>query len=150
MLVPLKTRRHRAGLLALAALLALLCRPHAVRAQEAVTPNAGLAPIPIAGELWSSVSARLAAQPGLSSLPAPVVPPGSWLLQEADQGSAWTKGLLVGGLIGVATGVLAHALVDGLPCDTCSDGGSAAEGARLEFALLFGVAGAGIGALIAR
>jgi hypothetical protein len=74
-------------------------------------------------------------------------------IQEGSQeGSGWKKGLLIGGGVGLAFGLLAHALVDAMPCDSCSGTGSnsSAEGARLEFAVGFGLLGAALGALIGR
>lgn len=71
-------------------------------------------------------------------------------LQEADTSSGWRKGALIGGLAGAAVGLLAHALVDRVPCDSCAEGGSAAEGARLEFVALFAIAGSAVGALLGR
>jgi len=62
--------------------------------------------------------------------------------------SGWKRGLLWGGLIGTGLGIVAFVLVDGIPCDTCEPGGSAAEGTFMEFAIGFGVVGAGLGALI--
>jgi hypothetical protein len=71
-------------------------------------------------------------------------------VQEADQRSGWRRGLVIGGLVGVAVGVLLHSAIDNVPCDTCMDGRGAAEGTRLEFAVLFGLVGAGVGALLWR
>lgn len=69
--------------------------------------------------------------------------------QAASAGaSGWKRGLLWGGLIGTGLGIVAFVLVDGIPCDTCEPGGSAAEGTFMEFAIGFGVVGAGLGALI--
>jgi len=71
-------------------------------------------------------------------------------VQEADQRSGWRRGLVIGGLVGVAVGVILHSAIDNVPCDTCMDGRGAAEGTRLEFAVLFGLVGAGVGALLWR
>ncbi len=69
--------------------------------------------------------------------------------QEAREGSAWKKGLLIGAAAGVALGILVHAALDSVPCDSCiGTGRSAAEGTRLEFALIFGLAGGGLGAFL--
>ena len=69
--------------------------------------------------------------------------------QAAGGGSAWKKGLVIGAVAGVALGILVHAAFDSVPCDSCvGTGTSAAEGTRLEFALVFGLAGGGLGAFL--
>ena len=69
--------------------------------------------------------------------------------QEAREESAWKKGLVIGAAAGVALGILAHAAFDSVPCDSCiGTGRSAAESTRLEFALIFGLAGGGLGAFL--
>ena len=80
---------------------------------------------------------------------------GRWSIaiqEETPEGSSWTRGLLVGGLVGVALGLAVHTVLDAVPCDSCSGTGSdsSASGARLEVAIGFGLVGAGLGALIAR
>ena len=71
------------------------------------------------------------------------------VIQEAQEGSAWKKGLVIGAAAGVALGILVHAAFDSVPCDSCvGTGTSAAEGTRLEFAVLFGLAGGGLGAFL--
>ena len=155
---------NRIGLLSLAALLVSIGAPRAGHAQP-------LAASPTSEELtfriWSwevpaLLGLRAAAEQGLPpgfSVSGSVTPPLgtspiAWRLptslQQDEQRSGWLRGLLVGGLIGIAAGIGVHAVVDSMPCDSCSEGRSAAEGTRLEFALLFGAAGAGLGALIAR
>lgn len=69
---------------------------------------------------------------------------------EPEGSGGWKKGLLWGGLVGTGVGILAYLLVDAIPCDSCSGTGadSSADGAFLEFAVGFGVLGAGIGALV--
>lgn len=72
-------------------------------------------------------------------------------VQEADSGSGWRRGLVVGGLIGGAVGLLAFLLVDSFPCDSCAGvSDSFASGAGPEFVLGFGLVGATIGALVGR
>ena len=69
--------------------------------------------------------------------------------QAARRGSAWKKGLVIGAAAGVALGILVHAAFDSIPCDSCiGTGRSGAEGTRLEFALIFGLAGGGLGAFL--
>ena len=69
--------------------------------------------------------------------------------QEARSGSAWKKGLVIGAAAGVALGILVHAAFDSVPCDSCiGTGRSGAEGTRLEFAFVFGLAGGGLGAFL--
>ena len=73
-------------------------------------------------------------------------------LREVEEPSGWRRGLVIGGLVGVGVGLAVHAVIDAMPCDSCSGTGSesAAEGTRLEFALGFGLLGGALGALIAR
>lgn len=69
--------------------------------------------------------------------------------QASGGGSAWKKGLVIGAVAGVALGILVHAAIDSIPCDSCAGTGtSAAEGTRLELAVVFGLAGAGLGAFL--
>lgn len=68
--------------------------------------------------------------------------------QDPEGGLSWKRGLLFGALGGAALGVLAHLLVDSVPCDTCYNGRSAAEGTFPEFVLGFSVGGGLVGALI--
>jgi len=113
--------------------------------------------LPTAVSSWSSSAgsspllSHFGSTVSVASAPTPTVLFGE--IQEGSQeGSGWKKGLLIGGGIGLALGLIAHALIDSLPCDSCSGTGthSFGGGARLEFAVGFGLLGASLGALIGR
>ena len=155
-----------AGLLSSTALLVLVAVPRAGQSQPLV-PSPSRDELNIRTWTWEEpapLELRPPATehylpPGLSVPGSVALTLGTWAIawplpspssQQAEQRSGWLRGLLVGGLIGIAAGIGVHAVVDSTPCDSCAEGRSAAEGTRLEFALLFGAAGAGLGALIAR
>ena len=123
--------------------------PSGLESALAVTLWGAIAPAPPLdrGIAIHGIAARLQV---LSPAAGPIdVAPSA--VQEADDGSGWRRGFVVGGLIGGAVGLLAFLLVDSLPCDSCAGvSDSFASGAGPEFVLGFGLVGATIGALVGR